>query len=619
MRVHRAPVGAARLAAAALAAVTAACSSDSTGVSTNRKSVVLVAVNPASAQLAVGSTLPLAATAFDDGGGEVTGRQTFWASADSTVATVSGAGVVTGRRVGAVQIQAAVEGKPAYSFITVVPRPVGSVSVAPAPATVAAGATLQLQGTVKDDQGNTVTDRPVQWLSDNDAIARVTSTGLVSGVVPGTATITATAAEGKSGSVTVTVTGTIATPAEPGTGQTPPVVARVAVLPGPDGAGVFPDEVLPLTATAFDAGGSVLTGRAVAWSSSNDRVASVDAGGRVRGIAVGSATVSATIDGQRGSTVVTVSRKPARSVDITAPPKLVVGQRVQLTAVVRGADGKPLDGRTVTWTTSNAAVLAIESSTGSAEARGPGSAIITATVEGEGVASTTTTIVEAPANAPPTAAFVVGCTNLVCAFTDQSSDGDGAVTSWEWAFGDDRTSPHRHADNTFAARSAYTVTLRVTDDKGATATATKSVTPPASPTVLLVSRQTGKCLSTAGKSTSRDAALVIRPCGPASTDQRDQRYALPSGGGPGPLQLAGTADLRYVMEDLERSPILKLFSWNGGYAEWWTYTPDGQLRNFASNECITVGAPTDESPLDTKSCLSASDADIKSQQWDVRQ
>ena len=86
---------------------------------------------------------------------------------------------------------------------------VASVVVSPASATVPVGQTLQLTGTPEDANGNPLSGRTVGWSSDNTA-ATVNGNGLVTGVAPGSATITAMS-EGKSGSASITVTAVGAT------------------------------------------------------------------------------------------------------------------------------------------------------------------------------------------------------------------------------------------------------------------------------------------------------------------------------------------------------------------------------------------------------------------------
>jgi hypothetical protein len=62
-----------------------------------------------------------------------------------------------------------------------------------------------------------------------------------------------------------------------------------------------------LTATLRDAAGTVLTGRTVTWTTSAAGVATVNGSGLVTGQGVGSATITATSEGQNGSADVTVT------------------------------------------------------------------------------------------------------------------------------------------------------------------------------------------------------------------------------------------------------------------------------------------------------------------------
>lgn len=70
---------------------------------------------------------------------------------------------------------------------------VTGVSVAPTSKSVAIGATTTLTATVTPTNA---TDKTVTWTSSSDAVATVTNTGTVEGVSEGTATITATTADG---------------------------------------------------------------------------------------------------------------------------------------------------------------------------------------------------------------------------------------------------------------------------------------------------------------------------------------------------------------------------------------------------------------------------------------
>ncbi len=118
---------------------------------------------------------------------------------------VNGSGAVTGVTVGVATITATSENKHGYAVVTVTPTAVASVTVAPGAASVVAGTTVQLAALLKDASGNPLTSRVVTWASSNPAVATVNANGLVTGVIAGSAVITATS-EGKSGTATITVT-----------------------------------------------------------------------------------------------------------------------------------------------------------------------------------------------------------------------------------------------------------------------------------------------------------------------------------------------------------------------------------------------------------------------------
>src|SRR5205823_1701913 len=167
--------------------------------------VASVDVTPPSASVQAGQTVQLTGTPRDAGGTPLSGRTVTWSSSTPAVATVSSSGLVSGVTPGSATITATSEGKSGTSTITVTPVPVASVEVTPATASVQGGQTVQLTGTPKDADGAPLSGRTVTWSSSNTAVATVNSSGLVSGVTPGTATITA-ASEGKSGTSTITVT-----------------------------------------------------------------------------------------------------------------------------------------------------------------------------------------------------------------------------------------------------------------------------------------------------------------------------------------------------------------------------------------------------------------------------
>lgn len=80
-----------------------------------------------------------------------------------------------------------------------------------------------------------------------------------------------------------------------------------------------------------------------------------------------------------------------------------------------------------------------------------------------------------PPNQPPEASFISLIEDLQVHFTNTSKD-DGDVVSSSWNFGDGSTSTISSPSHTYAAAGTYQVSLTVTDDQGATASTTKTVT-----------------------------------------------------------------------------------------------------------------------------------------------
>jgi len=83
--------------------------------------VASVSVTPSSATVPVGSTLQLTATPKDATGSPLTGRTVTWASSNTSVATVSATGLVTGQVAGTAIITATSEGQSGTAAITVTP------------------------------------------------------------------------------------------------------------------------------------------------------------------------------------------------------------------------------------------------------------------------------------------------------------------------------------------------------------------------------------------------------------------------------------------------------------------------------------------------------------------
>jgi trimeric autotransporter adhesin len=364
-------------------------------VTVNPKAVATVRLTPAGDQrLLVGETKQMTAETLDAQGGALSGRPVTWSSNSVAVASVSATGLITAVSAGGAVITASSEGKTAVAAITVSSVPVASVAVTPASDEVVVSQTLQLTATAKDAQGGTLTGRSIAWSTSDASRATVSSTGLVTGVTPGAVTITAST-EGKSGTSSITV-------------KPKPVGA---VILSPSQVSVEAGGTRQLTAQVTDDQGNVLTGRPITFSTNNAAVATVSTAGVVTGVAIGSATITATSEGKTGTADVTVTAVPVATVEISPPSlDMTVGQGRQLTAIAKDARGTVLAGRAAAWSSGAPSVVTI-SSTGVVTAVGAGSAIVFATIEGR-TASATVNVrlitVTSVTVAPPSNSIAVG-------------------------------------------------------------------------------------------------------------------------------------------------------------------------------------------------------------------
>src|SRR3989454_3186892 len=266
-----------------------------------RKAPWRPAMSLPSATVSVGSTVQVTATPLDANDNPLSDRVVTWTSSAPAVATVSANGLVSGVAAGSATITATSEGKSGTAAITVTSVPVASVVVSPASASMQVGQTVRLTATTLDANGNVLTGRAIAWTTNAAAVARVDATGLVSGVAPGSATITATS-ETKSGTSAITVTS----------------VPVASVVVSPASASLDQGTTLQLTATPLDANGNPFSGRTVTWVSSAPSLAGVSGSGLVvTGIGFGPATSTATSDGTSGTSAVTV--------EVPASPVLLTG------------------------------------------------------------------------------------------------------------------------------------------------------------------------------------------------------------------------------------------------------------------------------------------------------
>ena len=294
-----------------------------------------------------GDTQTLTATVKPD---DATVKTVTWKSSDETIAKVVD-GVVTAVKAGSAVITATAGEKSATCEVLVSQKvvPVTTVTITPSSLDLATGETATLTVTVKPEGA---TYKEVVWGSSDETVATIVD-GVVTAVGEGTATITAEVG-GESATCTVTVETLVEsitldkTELEMVKGDTETLKATV----------------LPETA------GEVK----VTWSSSDEKIATVDGNGKVTATGAGEATVTAKAGEKEATCKVTV-KVPVESISLDKTSlKLKEGASAVLVATVKPDDAT---AKTVTWSSSDEKIATVDKD-GKVTAVKEGTAVITA-------------------------------------------------------------------------------------------------------------------------------------------------------------------------------------------------------------------------------------------------
>ncbi len=335
-----------------------------------------------------GATTPLADATGDAGG--------VWSSVTTTIATISGTGLVSGVATGTTVVSYTVTNScgvaAATAIVTVSPLPnAGAVT---GTFTVCPGATTILSDATGDAGG--------VWSSVTTTVATISSTGVVTGVGAGTSII----------SYTVTNScGTVA------------ATAIVTVNPEPNAGAitgtltVCPTGTTPLADATGDAGGT--------WSSVTTTVATIDATGLVTGVATGTSVISYTVTNSCGTAaataVVTVNTVPVAGA-ITGVLTVCPGANTPLTDATGTTGG--------VWSSVTTTVGTV-SATGVVTGIAAGTTTISYTVTNSCVTLAATAIVTV--NPSPNAGAITGtftvCPGATTNLTDLTGDAGGTWSS----------------------------------------------------------------------------------------------------------------------------------------------------------------------------------------------
>ncbi|MCD8012101.1 MAG: Ig-like domain-containing protein, partial [Lachnospiraceae bacterium] len=231
------------------------------------------------------------------------GEVTFKSSKTSVI-TVSAKGVVKAKKAGTATVTAALaNGKKATCKVTVYTEP-SSISLSKTALLLATGDTSDMSYELSSTTDYTT----VTWKSSDTSVAAVDSDGKITAKENGTATVTATTANGKSASCAVTVDG--------------PHITALSVKED--------RQYLQKGGTCqlqYEVSPSVFVDT-LSWSSSNPSVAAVDSSGKITGVQAGTATITVSASFSEaqisGNTITTTARSFSDSCEVTVTEGLYI-------------------------------------------------------------------------------------------------------------------------------------------------------------------------------------------------------------------------------------------------------------------------------------------------------
>ncbi|HKL98674.1 MAG TPA: Ig-like domain-containing protein [Mobilitalea sp.] len=239
-----------------------------------------------------------------------------WKSSNSKVASVNTYGKITAKKKGTAVITAKIKGAEASCKVTVNKT---ILSISKTSASIEHDETLALSATTSN--GSKVT-----WKSSKKSVATIDERGMVTGMKPGTTTITATA-DGSKATCKVTV-------------KSPSIKlsdTRITLCRG----------------WTYQITAKVSSGITPIWKSNKKSIAIIDGSGVITAIKHGTATITATVDGVDKSCTVTVDQ-PTITLSQTEL-NMKKGYTVILNAEVSS-------GNLPTWSTSNPNVASVDKS-----------------------------------------------------------------------------------------------------------------------------------------------------------------------------------------------------------------------------------------------------------------
>ena len=372
--------------------------SGSSRLTVTAATLVSIGVTPTNPSIANGLTDQFTATGiYTDNSTQSLTASVTWSSSDPSVASVSNAsgsnGLATATSQGSVTITAALGNVSGSTGLTVTAATLVSIGITPTNPSIANGLTDQFTATgIYTDNSTQSLTASVTWSSSDTTVASISnaagSQGLATSAGVGTALISASLGS-VSGSTGLTVTAA--------------TLVSISVTPATQSIASGTSEQFAAVGTYTDNSTQDLTTQ-VSWTSSTPATATISNASGSQGVAtsaaVGTTTIAAALGNVSGSTTLNVTAATLVSISVT-PANITIASGYPWSFSATGVytDGSMQNlTAAVTWNSSNSAVASVSNAAGCngcATALTPGSASITAALQG--IVSDPATVTVTPA------------------------------------------------------------------------------------------------------------------------------------------------------------------------------------------------------------------------------
>ncbi len=399
-----------------------------------------VTLNQSALTLVKGNTSTLTATVAPT---EATNKDVTWSSSDENIATVGTDGKVTAVAVGSATITATSKDNTdlkATCSLTVDGIHVTGVTITPAALTIAVGETGTLTANIEPSEAD---NKAVTWTSSDSKIATVAN-GIVTGVAPGTATITATTSDGK-----FTATRDVE------------VIRHVTGITLPESKTINIGDTTTLSLGVQPADAS---DQSVTWRTSDSAVASIDTTtGLITGAAKGTVTITARSN-DNSNAVATCSltvEKPLTNITIASEISLYTNESQILVPVLDPTDSSHPE---IEWSTDDSKIATV-SSNGIVTAVAPGTTTInvrSTTYSGVSASCTVTVSDKAVESISISDSSLSLFTNGTHTLTAAVSPKDATHPELTWTSSDDSVASYSNGIVTANAPGTAIITVKST-------------------------------------------------------------------------------------------------------------------------------------------------------------